>query len=75
MSDFESRLTQALDDGAQHAPSALSLAESARSRARERRRTRVATGAALVALAIAVPSAAIALRTSSCRDRWALLFE
>ena len=68
MSDCERRLTQALDDGAQHAPSARSLAESARSRARERRRTRVATGAALVALAIAVPSAAIALRGDHGRD-------
>ena len=62
MSDLESRLAGALDDGAGHAPSARGLAEAARSRARSKRRTRTAAGAALVALAIGVPSVAMAVR-------------
>jgi hypothetical protein len=66
--DLERRLTEALTEGAQDAPSVIGLAAAARSRARERRRTRIATGAALVALAIGVPSAAVALRTDHGRD-------
>jgi hypothetical protein len=61
MSDLEQRLTDALTDGAQEAPSALGLASAARARARRRRRSHVAGGAALVALAIGVPGAVVAL--------------
>lgn len=59
MSDLESRLTQALDDGAQHAPSARSLAEGARSRARSRRRSRTAGAVAAAALVVGVPTAVV----------------
>ena len=51
------RLTDALTEGAQGAPSAAGLAAAARSRARARRRNRLVGAAAVVALAVAVPTA------------------
>jgi hypothetical protein len=61
MSDLEQRLTEALTEGGQGAPSATGLASAARARARRRRRSRIAGGAALVALAVGVPGAVVAL--------------
>jgi len=61
MSDLEQRLTDALIEGGQGAPSATGLASAARARARRKRRARIAGGAALVALAIGVPGAVVAL--------------
>jgi hypothetical protein len=64
MSDLEQRLTDALTEGAQGAPSAAGLAAAARSRARARRRNRLVGAAAVVALAIAVPTAVWATHDS-----------
>jgi hypothetical protein len=64
MSDLETRLAEALGDGAEGAPAAVGLAAAARSRARSRRRARVAGVAALVALCIGVPTAVVAVRGS-----------
>ena len=60
MTDLETRLVEALRQGAEAAPDASALAGAARARARKRRRTRVAAGAALAVLAVAVPSAIVA---------------
>lgn len=54
MSDFESRLTDALSSGAEGAPDASGLAAGARSRSRRRRRARLVVAAA-VGVAVAVP--------------------
>jgi hypothetical protein len=64
MSDLESRLTEALNDGATGAPSAIGLAAAARSRARSRRRARVGAVGAVVVLAIGVPTAVVATHGS-----------
>ncbi|MDX6371180.1 MAG: hypothetical protein QOD98_168 [Nocardioidaceae bacterium] len=65
MTDLEQRLTGALVEGADGAPSALGLAAAARSRARVRRRNRVVGAAAVVALAVGVPTAVLASRGST----------
>ncbi len=51
MSDFESRVRNALGAGAERAPAAVGLAEGARSRLRRRRRTTGAVAATAVVLA------------------------
>ena len=61
MSDFETRLTEALTSGAEDAPSVDGFAARARTRAKARRRTRstlIALGAVAV---VAVPVSAIAI--------------
>jgi hypothetical protein len=65
MSDLETRLSEALHDGAAGAPSAVGLAAAARSRARARRRTRVGAAGVVAALAIGVPTAVVATRGGS----------
>jgi hypothetical protein len=62
MSDFESRLTDALSSGAEGAPDASGLAEGARRRSRRRRRTTGVVAAAAVVAAVAVPVGVVALR-------------
>lgn len=64
MSDFESRLRDALDAGAADAPDAVGLADAARGRARTRRRTTIAVSAAAVLALVAVPAGVLALRDS-----------
>jgi hypothetical protein len=64
MSDLEQRLTEALTEGAEGAPTVSGLSSAARSRARSRRRTRVAGAAAAVALAVGVPTAVVATQGS-----------
>jgi hypothetical protein len=64
MTDLETRLAEALSQGAQDAPAAVGLAGAARSRARSRRRARLAGVAALVALCIGVPTAIVVVRGS-----------
>src|SRR3954453_9511878 len=65
MSDLEQRLTDALSQGAEGAPTAAGLADAARSRARSRRRGRVTVAAAAVALCVAVPTALVATHGST----------
>ncbi len=62
MSDFESRLGEALASGAERAPGAEGLADLARQRAQRRRRTTRSVVAAVAAVAVAVPVGALALR-------------
>jgi hypothetical protein len=62
MSDFESRLSDALSSGAEGAPTAAGLAERARRRARRRRRTTLGVAAAAVVAGVAVPVSVVALR-------------
>ncbi len=60
MSDFESKLTDALSSGAEGAPDATGLVDGARRRSRRRRATFAGMGAAVV-LAVAVPVGVVAL--------------
>ncbi len=60
MSDFETRLGDALSSGAEGAPDVTGLADGARRRAR-RRRTTVASVAAAAVVAVAVPVGVVAL--------------
>lgn len=60
LNGMEQRLADALARGADAAPSAIGLAEAARTRARQRRRTRLAAGAFLSAVAVGVPTAVLA---------------
>jgi hypothetical protein len=62
MSDFESRLTDALSSGAEGAPDASGLADRARRRSRRRRRAAVIVAAGAVVVAVAVPVGVVALR-------------
>lgn len=64
MSDFESRVRDALDAGASGAPDAVGLADAARSRARTRRRTTMVVSAVTVLAVVAVPVGVLALRDS-----------
>jgi hypothetical protein len=64
MSDFESRVRDALGAGASGAPEAVGLAAAARGRARARRRTTVAVAAVAVLALVAVPAGVLALRDS-----------
>jgi hypothetical protein len=64
MSDFESRLRDALGAGASGAPDAVGLADAARGRARTRRRTTMAVSAVAVLALVAVPAGVFALRDS-----------
>jgi hypothetical protein len=61
MSDFETRLTEALISGAERAPDHDRLVAGARSRARSRRRTRYAAVAGAVVVALGVPVGVLAL--------------
>ncbi len=61
MTDLEERLTAALTQGAQAAPTATGLAAAARSRARRGRRAKASGVAALAALCIGVPTAVVAI--------------
>lgn len=69
MSDFESRLTDALSSGAEAAPDASGLADGARRRRRQRRRTTIAAAAAAVIAVVAVPVGVIALNDGGGSDR------
>jgi hypothetical protein len=64
MSDLETRLAEALRQGAEGAPAAVGLADAARSRARTKRRARMGGVVAAVTLCIAVPTAVVAVRGS-----------
>lgn len=64
MSDFESRVRDALGAGASGAPEAVGLADAARGRARARRRTTVAAAAVAVLALVAVPAGVLAVRDS-----------
>jgi hypothetical protein len=68
MSDFESRLTDALSSGAERAPDASGLARGARHRRRRRRGTAIAVAAAAVVAALAVPVGVIALGDGGSDD-------
>jgi hypothetical protein len=67
MSDLEQRLAEALARGAEHAPGAAGLAESARARARRKRRVRIGAVAVVAVLCVAVPTAVVAARGSEDR--------
>jgi hypothetical protein len=71
MSDFETRLTEALASGADEAPEADRLVAGARTRAKTRRRTRyaVVVGAAVAALVVPVGVLALGGDDSSPGDR------
>lgn len=61
MSDFESRLGDALAAGAEEAPDGSGLAAGARGRARRRRRTMVVVAAVAVVAVVGVPIGVLAL--------------
>ncbi|MBJ7359105.1 hypothetical protein [Nocardioides sp.] len=69
MSDFETRVAEALRSESAEAPDALGLADAARGRARTRRRTRVAAVGLTAAAALAVPVAVVALGGDRGPDR------
>ena len=69
MNDFETRLTEALNGGAEQAPDADGLAAGARRRSRTRRRTRVAVGIGVVVAALVVPVGVLALGGDDTPDR------
>ena len=69
MNDFETRLTEALNGGAEQAPDADGLAAGARRRSRSRRRTRVAVGIGVVVAALVVPVGVLALGGDDTPDR------
>lgn len=64
MSDFETRVAEALTDGAESAPGASGLADVARRRAGVRRRRRVSVAAAVAVVLVAVPVAVVAGRSA-----------
>ena len=68
MTDFERRVTEALESGAEQAPDATGLVVAARRRARLRRRVRGGVVAGLVVVAVAVPVGAVALGGDSPSD-------
>jgi hypothetical protein len=67
--DFERRVTEALESGAEEAPDATGLVVAARRRARVRRRARGGVLAGLVVVALAVPVGVVALGGGSPADR------
>ncbi len=69
MNDFETRLTEALNGGAEQAPDVDGLAAGARRRSRTRRRTRVAVGIGVVVAALVVPVGVLALGGDDTPDR------
>ena len=68
MTDFERRVTEALESGATDAPDASGLVVAARRRARLRRRVRGGLVAGLVVVAVAVPVGVSALGGDSPGD-------
>jgi len=68
MSDFETRLSEALTSGAERAPEAARLVSAARTRAKARRRTRIALVAVGAVVALAVPVSVMAITADGGGD-------